>query len=209
MSRVSDSARVMRVLVCLAAVIPASRPANAQTTVLEGFSLYTHAGIGFVVDAPDQLNGVGAFFFGPRLAGWGLYIDGKRSHETPRDEAGFTRDITVAQAEDQFSDRYVTSKAYWTAINVGVVRVVSGSLAVYGGAGYSEKTGFRRYYDESAERGEFGTYWIEDPSDSGSRVNALLGGLFRASRRLILQFGVESAPRGATVGLYIAQPFSW
>jgi len=196
-------------LVAAVAVLPPARPVRAQTTVLEGFSLYTHAGVGFVVDAPDQLTGAGAFLFGPRLHGWGIYVDAKRSHETPRDEAGFVTDITVDDAEGVYFDRFITTKSYWTGVNGAVVRVISSALAVYGGAGYAKQTAYRRYYDESGERGELGTYWIEDPAESGTRVNALGGAFFRASRRLVFQLGLESAPRGASVGVYLAQPFAW
>lgn len=191
------------------ATVLLSYPRVGHAQVLEGFTLFTHAGVGYVVDAPSQLNGIGGFVFGPRLRNWGVYVDAKRTHESRRDEAGFVDDITAEQAEGEHGDRFMGGDNHWTSINAAIVRVMSGSLAVYGGAGYGKKTAFRRYYDETQTRGAFGTYWLEDPVDSGTRVNILGGAFFRASRRLVFQFGFEAAPVGASVGAYLAQPFAW
>jgi len=199
----------LRRLVATFATLLSSGTQTADAQVLEGFSLFTHAGVGYVVDAPSQLNGIGGFVFGPRLGGWGVYLDAKRTHESRRNESGFVDDITVAEAETEFRDRGMGADDHWTGVNAAVVRVVSGGLAVYGGAGYAKKTAFRRYYDETQTRGVFGTYWLEDPADSGARLNVLGGGLFRATRRLVFQFGFETAPVGASVGVYLAQPFAW
>jgi len=196
-------------LVATFATLLSTGTQTADAQVLEGFSLFTHAGVGYVVDAPSQLNGIGGFVFGPWLDGWGVYLDAKRTHESRRNESGFIDNITVAEAETEFRDRGMGADHHWTGVNAAVVRVVSGGLAVYGGAGYAKKTAFRRYYDETQTRGAFGTYWIEDPMASGTRLNVLAGAFFRASRRLVLQLGLEGAPRGASVGAYLTQPFAW
>ena len=70
-----------------------SPPRVGYAQVLEGFTLFTHAGVGYVVNAPSQLNGIGGFVLGPRLRNWGVYLDAKRTHESRRDEAGFVDNI--------------------------------------------------------------------------------------------------------------------
>jgi len=165
----------------------------------------THIGIGYAINAPQQLLGFSGFVLGPALGGWGFYADVKFTLDSPRDRDGFEPDITVAEAEG-FEDRWVEADGAWTNVNAAAVRVLTDALAIYAGAGYSKEKSFLRYFDGTSERGRFGNYWIDDPDDSGNGVNLLGGAWFRATSRIMFQFGVESAPPGVTVGAAFLLP---
>jgi hypothetical protein len=172
-------------------------PAGAQEAVLE-----PHFGAGVVVLAPHQTIGVSAQALSPRMGGIGIYVDAKFDRSPPPSrEPEFNRAITAEVAEYQYGDRLVTEEDSWRSVNVALIRpVVPELLLLYLGAGYSSQEHSRQYYDPSGERGLQGMYWVQDPDRSGSRLNLLGGAFFRVNQRLLVQFGVETRPRGMTAG---------
>jgi hypothetical protein len=167
----------------------------AQEPVLE-----SHFGAGFVVLAPHQYIGFSAQALSLRMGGIGIYVDAKFDRTPPSKEPEFDPTITAEEAEDQFGDELFTEEDSWQSVNVAVLRPVIPELLLYLGAGYSSQEHYRQYIDETEERGLEGLYWAEDPSRSGNRLNLLGGAFFRISQSLLVQFGVETKPRGVTVG---------
>ncbi len=125
---------------------------------------------------------------------------------SPEGESSFNPSLTPDEAR-AFGDIRQKDKSIWTTVNVAAVRVVSGGIAVYAGAGYSREHAYVRYFDDTRERGEFGWYWVKDDEASGDRINLVGGVWLRAMPYIILQFGAESAPVGVTVGAAFVLPF--
>jgi hypothetical protein len=177
----------------LAALLPAA--ASAQETELR-----PHFGVGYVINGPHQFLGFSAQALSLRLGGIGAYVDMKFDRSSPSREVEFDATLTAAQAEDRFGDRLFQEESSWRSFNVALLRPVIPELILYAGVGSSSQTHYRTYYDESASRGLEGLYTVEDPRESGNRMNLLGGGFFRIGPTLMLQFGVEMKPRGFTVG---------
>lgn len=178
----------------LALALP-GRAAAQEQMVLE-----PHFGAGFVVLAPHQYIGFSAQALTLRMGGIGIYVDAKFDRTPPSKEQEFDPSLTADEAEDLFGDRLFTEEDSWQSVNVALIRPVIPELLLYLGAGYSSQEHYRQYYDQSGERGLEGLYWVEDPGRSGSKLNLLGGGFFRISQSLLVQFGVETKPRGVTVG---------
>lgn len=198
------------VLATVLSLVPVS-PLRGQVS-LEGedhFGNAPHWLVGYTINAPTQLVGIGTAYFSPGLGGWGVYADAKLTLESPTNESSFDPSLTSAEAEERFDDDLFDERDIWTTVNVAAVRTLLESLAVYAGAGFSDKKAYHEYFDNANvnPRGELGYYWVEDVAASGTFVNLLAGGFFRASESVVFQFGVESQPRGFTVGGSIAVPF--
>ena len=178
----------------LALALP-GRAAAQEQPVLE-----SHFGAGFVVLAPHQYIGFSAQALTLRMGGIGIYVDAKFDRTPPSDEPEFDPTLTAQQAEDQFGDELFIEEDSWQSINVALIRPVIPELLLYLGAGYSSQEHYRQYFDPAGERGLEGYYWVEDPRVSGNRLNLLGGGFFRISQSLLVQFGVETKPRGVTLG---------
>lgn len=178
----------------LALALP-GRAAAQEQPVLE-----SHFGAGFVVLAPHQYIGFSAQALTLRLGGIGIYVDAKFDRTPPSEDAEFDPSMTAEEAEDRFGDELFLEEDSWQSINVALLRPVIPELLLYLGAGYSSQEHYRQYFDPSEERGLEGFYWVEDPRGSGNRLNLLGGAFFRISQSLLVQFGVETKPRGVTVG---------
>jgi hypothetical protein len=164
-----------------------------------GFQSETYWAVGYATNAPQQLMGFSTLLFGPRLKGWGIYADVKKGLSTPEDEKGYSSTLTPAEARG-FEDLLIKERSAWRSANVAAVRVLSPALAVYLGGGYSRESAYQRYLDAGQERGYLGYYWVADAARSGGHLNLLAGAWFRATSRILFQFGGEMAPGGFTAG---------
>jgi hypothetical protein len=161
-----------------------------------------YIGIGYVTNVPNTFVGFNLLGLTPKLLGGaGLYADVKFTTSSPGSQSSFLEGVSVEQAEITFGDQLFEQKSDWLSFNVALVYAVTPELALYGGAGYAKETAYKQYFDNSEIRGEFGFYWIEDPANSGNRVNVLGGGFIRLARFLLFQVGAEAQPLGATLGL--------
>lgn len=183
----------------------AATPAAAQSTLDPGLRAHTHVGVGYVANLPRQMMGFNVVVISPALRDWGFYLDAKRTTESRADHVAYDPDITVEEAE-AFDDFLMEQESEWQTLNAGVVRVMTPALALYVGGGVSKEDAMRRYFDSSNVRGVSGTYWIDDPAGSGTRVNVMGGAWFRILPSFLVQFGAEAAPRGATVGVSYVLP---
>lgn len=164
-----------------------------------GFGLAPQWSAGYVINAPSQMLGFSTMFMGPPLGRWGVYLDAKFTMESPTDEPGYDPAETVGQAEQRGDDLF-SSESVWQTFNVGAVRAMTPSLALYAGLGYSRESAYREYFNPARDRGEFGFYWVDDDDGSGSRINVFGGVWLHVVGNLMFQVGAESAPRGFTVG---------
>lgn len=159
----------------------------------------TRIGVGFAANAPRQMLGGAVHVTTSALAGFGLYLDYKVDPASPG-RASSLQEMTAQEAEDAYGDDVFRDGDSWRNINVALAFTVSTDFIIYAGAGRAERTWYVEYQDETGTRGKHGFYWTEDPTRSRTLVNALVGGFFGISERLSLHFGLESSPRGATVG---------
>ncbi len=163
-------------------------------------------GIGYVAAAPDLLAGGAAYVLLPALGGIGVYVDAKLDASSPTHKSNFEPGLTAQQAESQYGDEYGFSTDSWRAFDVALVRPVRPALSVYAGGGYAQRKRYSEYYDPSATRGLVGHYWVEDPTQRKGTLNIMAGMMFRMSRFLNAQMGVESAPGSFTVGVSVLLP---
>jgi hypothetical protein len=185
-----------------AAALAQAAPAQAQ----QASGSLPRVGVGFVANAPHEFLGVSVHAVSPFLGGLGIYVDAKIGNDYPSDEPGFDPDLTAAEVEDLYPDELFTERSDWRSVNVALIRPVLPELMVYAGAGYSDEGRYHEYYDPTATRGIAGFYWVEDPENSGGQVNLLAGAMFGISQNVFIQFGVETKPRGVTVGASYSLP---
>ncbi len=186
----------MLLLVCIAAASEATAQAPARTRV----------GFGYVADAPSLMAGGAAYAIFPVAGGLGLYVDAKFDASSPTRESNYEPGLTAQQVEEQYGDTFLYSEDSWRAFDLALVRPLRPALSVYAGAGYARKRKYNEYHDLTGERGIAGHYWVEDTAGRSNTVNLMGGFMFRMGRFIYSQFGVESAPRGVTVGLSVALP---
>lgn len=167
----------------------------------------SRAGVGFVVNAPNQYLGLSGHVLTGVAGGLGLYVDGKIVRPSVADEENFDGGITAQFVDDNYGDVPLGEEEEYRTVNVALMRPLTPELLLYAGAGHTSRTVYVEYQDLSEERGRSGFYWVEDPDNAATGVNVLLGAFFRISRNVSLQFGVESQPRGATVGASYSVPF--
>lgn len=172
-----------------------------------GFSELTYLTLGYTVNAPDQMLGAAATTVGAAWGGWGLYADAKLSRETPEDDDRFdpTRTATDVQRQTP-SDELFLEESGWRSLNGALVRKLGDDFAVYAGGGVTRETAYDQYRSEELRGTAEAYYWVEDEVESETALNLLGGGLFRATRNLVFQFGAESNPSGVTVGAALALP---
>lgn len=191
-----------RLAAILSALALAATPAAGQSAG----SPRTIIGLGYAANAPELLAGAAVYIVLPMLGGVGLYADAKFDTSSREKEDGFEAGLTARQVDDELGDEYQDNDESWRSFNLALVRPVTPSLMLYGGAGVAQKAAFRQYYDLSRQRGLGGLYWVASPLEDETTVNVLAGMFLRLSRRFNAQFGLETAPRGFGVGMSILLP---
>lgn len=185
------------------------RPAASQDLDGAGGFLTTpYIGIGYVTNAPEEMAGGGLLVLHPALKGWGLYLDVKGTLGSPTGKPGYDPTLTSDMVEENYLyDELMTFNVTWRSANAALVRAISADLALYLGAGVSRSSGYREYFDSQHDRGVSGYYWARHLPDDRDKMNLLIGTFSRLHRILLVQFGIETAPRGFTVGATLALPF--
>lgn len=158
--------------------------------------------IGYALNAPQQLIGVATALTTPRWGGWGLYLDGKLTYDSPARDDEFRADLTPDDARD-FGDFQASEKSDWRNINGALLKVLGPALVVYAGGGVGFRKTYIQFADQTQERSETGIYWVEDASQEGVFPNIMGGAFFRLSRLFVFQIGAESAPAGVTAGMHV------
>jgi hypothetical protein len=202
MRRPSSARRLLpAAYLCVLALLPAALNAQARPA---DFQSNQHVLVGYVANAPNIFLGGGVMFLNPRLVGF--FADVRTTRDSPGDRSNFLPGLSPLEAV-AFGDQHFSNEDQWFAVNAGLTRVVTPELALYAGAGYSNRDVYVEFFDDRPDgRGELGFYWVQDEDLSGPSVNALGGFLFRAGQNLVFQLGGESRPLGGTVGVHYALP---
>jgi len=178
-------------------------PAPATAQGILDFEESSNWFVGYVVNAPHQLLGFGTMATFQELGGFGIYVDAKFSIDSPARDRAFIGGMTPEDVEQEPNVIFFRDDSAWTAVNVALVKGLSEELALYAGAGYSQRREYTEYLDENQELGEFGRFWIRDSARDETHTNFIGGAFFRVSNRIVFQFGVEAAPAGFTAGMHI------
>lgn len=164
-----------------------------------------YTGLGFAANIPNVLTGVAAFHHMPSL-GVGVFGQVRFSLDSPERERHFRDDITPGEAF-QMGDFPVGSRDRVFMGTAGVFRPITPTLALYVGVGYSEERGYREFYDETRQRGDFGYYWIEVDADHDTGLNFSGGALIQATRNFTFMGGFDSFPTGISVAGLLSLPW--
>lgn len=179
--------------------------ARAQQTIPELDR--TQFGIGYIVNAPDEMGGVGGYVVFPKWGGIGLYLDYKWDFSDPANSEDFEEGLTAEDVPFEVPSAFFLEKEpSYRGFNVALVRPVTSFLMLYGGAGLKQRTVYHSYEDPSGTLGRGGVFWVESTSESDDRVNVLLGLMMRVGPRVTSHFGFESEPRGITAGVSLRIP---
>lgn len=169
------------------------------------FQAGTNLGLGYVVNAPEQLLGFTVMTVGSSWSGWGAFADVKLAVDRVSGDDAFRESSTATEAIGMGHQRFGEPEEEWTTFNVGLVRALTDDVAAYLGGGYSEQTVYQEF-DQGASAGIDRFYIVEDDRFGGNEVN-ILGGLYlRVSRVIAFQFGGETAPAGFTAGVSLMVP---
>jgi hypothetical protein len=160
-------------------------------------------GAGYMASMPRALIGGMVYMITPRFGGTGVFVDGRLTHESHEDDALFEPGITSAQAQTQYGDLYVQTVEHWRALRVGLIRPLTPDFALFAGAGYGHGRIYDEYYDNTETRGRGGNYRARNEVDSGGRLSATGGAMFRFGSNLSFQFALDMAPAGFAAGASI------
>ncbi len=167
----------------------------------------TQFGIGYIVNAPDQMAGIGGYVVFQKWGGIGLYVDYKWDLSNPADDDGFEEGLTAEEVPYEVSGAYFLGKeSSYQGLNFALVRPVNSFLMLYGGAGLARRTEYYAYEDPSTNLGQLGAFQVESTAESGDFVNVLFGIMMRVGPRVTSHFGFETQPKGVTAGLSLRLP---
>lgn len=168
----------------------------------------SHIGLGYIANLPNVSTGLS--FFHLVRGGWGYFVDVKHTLDTQEDDRYFEPELTPDTAEFMGHRHFNDAKEY-TAGSAGVMWAFHEEVAVYVGAGYSERrafSGFQDLRDDEEERigDRDGHYWVRDAEESRRGLNATAGLVFQAGDHLFIRAGGELFPAGANAGVVLALP---
>lgn len=88
----------------------------------------------------------------------------------------------------------------WISVSAGLIKGLSRRVLIYSGAGLSQYSEYRKYYDDEGILGKNGDYWIKDHGQSDLKANFLFGVFVILDSAKVGQIGVETEPFGITFG---------
>jgi len=151
--------------------------------------------VGYSAKPPQQLLGGGFAAILSPSGRWGFLTDGRISTDGP--QSRFIRPGVEAGTWPSGA-----KKETWANVNAAVLRTMTPELGLYLGGGLSWRTGTYAQYERWEENQPVDMYWVETGGTSELQGNLVVGGLFRMTSRIALQFGWQTAPGGFTVGGY-------
>jgi hypothetical protein len=184
----------------LSLVLAAPLQAQVRAPTVPDWRIHRALGFGYMGNAPHALLGAMAWVITPVAGGTGVFVDARMTHKDYEDDALFEPGVTSEQAQTDFGHFYIRSVESWRSARIGLVRPLSRDFALYGGVGYGDGTIYDEYLDDTGERGVAGSYRALNDVSSGGRVSLTGGAIFRFGEALAFQFGLDTAPRGFSVG---------
>lgn len=188
----------------LAGMLLYSPPAAAQVTGGQPLFTQMSTGVGWTGVVPDALLGAGVFqMLGG--SGWGLYADGKMTHDRPSSRNGFLEGETVATITAQYPDHIRgPERAEWLFLNLGIIRELTPQFALFGAGGVARHSVTREYFDPNAPGERItpsGIYYVEnDRASLGWGATGMGGFLLRIGEPIVISAGFESNSQSITLG---------
>ncbi len=205
MQRLSDGGRAVLGAALFLGLVLAARPLSAQR-IASGLDR-PHFGLGYAANAPNLMAGGEAYVVTPYLGGLGLYVDAKFDVEAPSGEPEYISDMTAEDVANQISGaEFIRRESSYKSFNVAVLKAMSPYLILYAGGGVVRRTRYHFYEAVGTDYGVSGLFWVKAPSEDVTRPNAMLGIFMRMSTFLSAQVGIETEPRGFTVGASFRLP---
>jgi hypothetical protein len=205
------------VLVMLVLVAAAATDAAAQNIPERNFYTGMRRAVGYSGQVPEALLGVGAWAFLGESR-FGVFVDGKMTYPKYSSHSNYcppalqTCSVEWVEANRLSGDNadfIIRDENDWFILNGGMAYAVAPEFAVMVGAGMARRSRVREYLDdeESAELRitESGSYFAPH-GDTKWEPQAVASVMMRASNYIAFSFGVETGPRGMTVGLYFVLP---
>jgi hypothetical protein len=181
--------------------IIAAAPAVAQKNAPFAPGIGLH--VGYAMNLPREPLGV-AVMIGLGK-GWTAYVDRKVSSlapYTPDSLSAFSAEFAETIGLPLVSREFQTS-----TVNLAVGRRIARFLVIYAGAGTRKEVEYKEYLDTIGIISPFGfkdiAYWAQDKR-TARRKASLMGGVLLAPFKVpfSLQVGMESEPKGVTVGVF-------
>jgi hypothetical protein len=167
---------------------------------------WSRFGIGYAVDAPSMMAGVGAYVLFPALHGWGLYADAKFDISSPAHDPYFLH-MTAQQVQDSVQNvQYRNHQESWQGFDLAVIRPVTPALMLYVGGGYAKRRVYDYFWDPAQNLGQLGLFWAQATDETTTTLNFMFGGFFRMGRYLAFQTGIEFRPLGFSLGGFLKFP---
>lgn len=196
--------------VCLAAALLCALPIGVEPASgqASGSGLdRPHFGIGYAANAPNLMAGGGAYVVTRYLGGIGLYLDAKFDVEDPSGDIAFEDGLTADDVLDQVEGAdFIKRESSYRSFNAALIRPVTPYLLVYVGGGLVQRTRFHWYEAPESDLGLSGVFWVRAPAEDDTMGNFMLGIFMRVSSFLSTQVGLESGPRGFTIGVSLRPP---
>jgi hypothetical protein len=167
-----------------------------------------HFAVGYAANAPNLMGGGGAYLVTRYFGGIGVYLDAKFDVENPSGDRNFESGLTADDVLDQVvGAQFIKREASYRSFNAALVRPVSPYLIVYAGGGLVQRSYYHLYEAPSEpDLGYAGVFWVKAPSEDDTQANFMLGVFMRVSSFLSTQAGIETQPRGFTVGASFRLP---
>lgn len=197
------------------AILVLMTPAHADGQPLQGprrdFSTHMRTGIGWAAVMPDVMAGIGAWhLFGS--SPFGAFADAKVSYpDLTKDDEYCPVPIspcTVAGVRATRPEIWLQDRDQFAILNVGVLINAAPEVSFLAGAGLVRRARYTEFASIALDPDEFvthsGAYWVPEDPRTVSEVQAVVGMLMRLGNFVVLRFGYETAPRGMSVGGYLA-----
>lgn len=166
-----------------------------------------HIGIGYAANAPNLMAGGGAYWVTPYFGGIGLYLDAKFDVEDPSGDPSFEAGLTANDVVNQIEGAdFIKRESSYRSFNAALVKPVTPYLILYAGGGLVQRFRYHLYEAPDSDLGLSGIFWVEAPEEDDTMPNFMMGMFMRISSFLTTQTGIETEPRGFTIGASLRLP---
>ena len=166
-----------------------------------------HFGIGYAANAPNLMAGGGAYVVTPYFGGIGVYLDAKFDVEDPSGELTFEKGLTAEDVVNEIEGaEFIRRESSYRSFNAALLKPLTPYLILYAGGGLVQRFRFHLYEAPESDLGVSGIFWVKAPAEDDTMGNFMLGVFMRVSSFLSTQVGIETEPRGFTVGVSLRPP---
>lgn len=201
----SELPRVGSIAALLCGLALVTGPVSGQTS---GSGLdRPHFGIGYAANAPNLMAGGAAYVVTSYFGGIGLYLDAKFDVEDPSGDIAFEDGLTADEVQNEVEGaEFIKRETSYRSFNAALMRPVTPYLLVYAGGGLVQRSRFHWYEAPESDLGVSGVFWVRAPAEDDTMGNFMVGIFMRVSSFLSTQVGLETGPRGFTIGASLRPP---